>query len=469
MIKVDAALKPLAEAFQSLLAAVKESQSKALLGCSVDYQAVEALVTAATGELERAGHESILRSMIPTSDRIEVRGKTYSRVAVKLGCYRSMSGPVSFERPLYREVGIRNGKVVDPIALRVGAIGEGWLPSTARAMSYLLQSGTSREAAATAKELGRLPYSRSSFERVPHQLASLFDPHQAKIEEELITELTLPKETESISASIDRVSIPMEEAVMRPVGRPRKNAAKRPIQRNYRMAYCASLTMHDGDGDALYTIRYGCMPKGDAVGLAEALASDTMAILKKKPGLKVALLADGAPEMWDLLEGQLNESTLGERPTSLVDFWHFAEKIAAAAKVIYGEDSKQELRRWLKNLRTKRSACLRILEELGDSGMEHTTVGKTRPVHDAITYIENHKDRMNYSTALNKKLPIGSGNVEATCKSLVAMRMKRSGSRWKEDSGHQVMQFRALALSSRWHPAMDKLFERIRTPVRRAA
>ena len=188
VIKVDAALKPLAEAFQSLLAAVKESQSKALLGCSVDYQAVEALVTAATGELERAGHESILRSMIPTSDRIEVRGKTYSRVAVKLGCYRSMSGPVSFERPLYREVGIRNGKVVDPIALRVGAIGEGWLPSTARAMSYLLQSGTSREAAATAKELWRLPYSRSSFERVPHQLASLFDPHQAKIEEELITE-----------------------------------------------------------------------------------------------------------------------------------------------------------------------------------------------------------------------------------------------------------------------------------------
>ncbi|MEE9392636.1 MAG: ISKra4 family transposase, partial [Planctomycetota bacterium] len=86
-----------------------------------------------------------------------------------------------------------------------------------------------------------------------------------------------------------------------------------------------------------------------------------------------------------------------------------------------------------------------------------------------ITYIENHKDRMNYSTALNKKLPIGSGNVEATCKSLVAMRMKRSGSRWKEDSGHQVMQLRALALSSRWHPAMDKLFERIRTPVRRTA
>ncbi|MEE9393525.1 MAG: hypothetical protein V3W41_13575, partial [Planctomycetota bacterium] len=32
VIKVDAALKPLAEAFQSLLAAVKESQSKALLG-----------------------------------------------------------------------------------------------------------------------------------------------------------------------------------------------------------------------------------------------------------------------------------------------------------------------------------------------------------------------------------------------------------------------------------------------------
>ena len=157
----------------------------------------------------------------------------------------------------------------------------------------------------TAKELGRLPYSRSSFERVPHLLAESLAQHQSEIEEELIREFELPEGVASLSASIDRVSVPMEEPRARPVGRPRKNAPKRPIERNYRMAYCATLTLHDGMGEALHTIRYGCMPQGDSVGLAESLSSDAMAILAVAPDLEVSLLADGAHDMWGLLEGEL--------------------------------------------------------------------------------------------------------------------------------------------------------------------
>ena len=37
-------------------------------------------------------------------------------------------------------------------------------------MAHLLAQGTSREAQATSEELLRLPYSRSSFERVGHEV-----------------------------------------------------------------------------------------------------------------------------------------------------------------------------------------------------------------------------------------------------------------------------------------------------------
>jgi hypothetical protein len=69
------------------------------------------------------------------------------------------------ERPLYREV--RNGPTFDVVAMKFGMVADGWLPGAAAQMSLLLAEGTSREAEATAQALGRLPYSRSSFERMP--------------------------------------------------------------------------------------------------------------------------------------------------------------------------------------------------------------------------------------------------------------------------------------------------------------
>jgi hypothetical protein len=62
-------------------------------------------------------------------------------------------------------------------------------------------------------------------------------------------------------------------------------------------------------------------------------------------------------------------------------------------------------------------------------------------------------------------LPVGSGNVEATCKSLVSVRMKRPGARWKHTTGDEVMQLRALQLSGRWAPAVQRAIRPLAKPV----
>jgi hypothetical protein len=261
----------------------------------------------------------------------------------------------------------------------------------------------------------------------------------------------------------------MEEPRARPAGRPSRGASKRPVARNYRMAYCATVTLHDRAGEALHTIRYGRMPLGDVAGLCQALAGDVGALLDKRPGLEVVLLTDGAAEMRDLLAKHLDWDHIGVEPHQLVDIWHVVEKLGRAAQAIHGASGAEPVvQRWKLLLCNSEHAVTRILGELERAGLRDARVGETRPVYDAITYLENQRDRMDYVTARFLGLPIGSGNVEATCKSLVAQRMKRAGSRWKESTGEHIVQLRALALSDRWDHAMELTLRPLRRAVRAA-
>jgi hypothetical protein len=73
---------------------------------------------------------------------------------------------------------------------------------------------------------------------------------------------------------------------------------------------------------------------------------------------------------------------------------------------------------------------------------------------------------MNYAAVRAAGLPIGSGNVEATCKTLVQVRMKRAGSRWNTTTGRHVLHLRALATSNRWADAMELTLRPLRKSVR---
>ena len=68
------------------------------------------------------------------------------------------------------------------------------------------------------------------------------------------------------------------------------------------MAYGGTVTLHDQNGAAGYTIRYGCMPEGDILGLRDRMVAVVATLRSKRPDLKIELLCDGAPEMWNLLE-----------------------------------------------------------------------------------------------------------------------------------------------------------------------
>jgi hypothetical protein len=131
------------------------------------------------------------------------------------------------------------------------------------------------------------------------------------------------------------------------------------------------------------------------------------------------------------------------------------------------KESEQKLSQWKLRLLNKSDAAEMILAELKESDLEEDT--SDCPVHAAITYLTNHRERMDYASAREAGLPIGSGQVEASCKTLFALRLKRPGSRWKEWSGDHIIQLRALGLSDRWQRGLQLALAPLRTNVSVAA
>jgi hypothetical protein len=424
-------------------------------------------INAVGGRLALEMKRRALQQLDVDRERVLVDGKEFAQVGRHEASYFTKEGPVTVVRGLFRECRKRNAKTIDLVSVRAGAL-DGWLPETMKAMAFLLQQGTSREAESTARALGVLPYSRCSFERVGHNVGALHAVVRSVVEDVLIRGYRVPGNAVSVSASLDRVAVPMEEPRPRPVGRPKAGAAKRPVERAWHMAFVGTLTLHDANGESLHTIRYGRMPALGAKELLDSMLADTRVLLTKRK-LEVVLLCDGAKELVDLLDGTFNTDSLGCTPHRLVDFWHVAEKLGAAASVIFGARSSAVVDRWKALLLNSEGAKNHILRELDASGMREVRVGDECPVRAAITYLQNQGERMGYVAARRLGLPIGSGNVEATCKSLIGQRLVRTGARWKEDTGQHVIDLRALALSERFDAALDLTVAPLVRHVSRAA
>lgn len=460
VIEIPQNLKFLVAPIEALVAKVERRVlSVSAGGRSVDYGGVEQEVAERTMAIERAAHKAILSALDVDAPQVKIAGRLHRRVLRCTSSFRTMAGAVSVERTLYRAADERNGPTVDPVSLRAGAVGQGWLPATAAAIAHAVQMTTSRDAEAQARYQHRLPYSRSSFEDVTHMVGEQYLGGRAEVEDDLIESLDLPDEARSVSASIDRVSIAVEES-----------GADESIVRAYRMAFCGTVTLHDREGEALHTIRYGRMNEGDADSMLQGMAMDVLSLLEKRPGMRVALLADGAPDLWRRLEGVMAPEVLGVRRVyRLLDLWHVLEKLGAAARVIDSRLADQMVKRWRFMLLNSDLAPYAILGELRLSDCEHVRVGDQRPVRDAITYLDNNLDLMRYAEARRLGLPVGSGNVEATCKSLVQTRMKRAGARWKQRTGEHIIQLRALALSDRWEQGIKRTLKPLRKSVRAVA
>ena len=386
-------------------------------------------------------------------DLIRVDDRLYYRLGEPVEkTYSTRRGEVRPGRHLYRPLGKHNGATRCPLELSAGLIQGQWTPGCAEAMAYVAQELPERSAAKVAARLGAMDYSYSSFQRVRSVLADRWESDRDIYEDQVIEAVDIPKNTCRMAVAIDRVSLPMkEETGIR-----------------YRMAYCGTVTLYDEKGEPLKTLRYGRIPYEGAYILREQMRYDVEALLRRCPELDVICLSDGAKELCNILDDDYPQAC-----ARYIDFYHVVEKLAAAIKAYANH---RPLRRsaadmiddWRLRLFNNESAVDELEAIMTRWNVRHLKVGDKKPVHEALTYIENHREQMRYAEARKKGHPIGSGHVETCCKQLVQSRMKRSGQPWKEQGGQAVLTLRSLATDARWDVAMDVLMPTFRQSVEAA-
>ena len=287
--------------------------------------------------------------------------------------------------------------------------------------------------------------SKSSLDRLPKACSAQWEAQRQAFEKQLREATRIPAAAVTVAVSLDGVMTPMKDGA-RSAKRAATLAAGKHTQgpAGYQEVGCATLSFYDAEGERLSTLRMARMPETKKATLKTLLAAELAAVLQQRPTLRLVKLADGAKDNWTYLG---NELPAGDE---IIDFYHAAEHLKHAFDVAYGESTakaRTQFETYRHVLRDEQDGVEKVIRTLVYLRDKHP---RRQKLASELGYFRGNRARMQYATAKAQQLPIGSGVVEAACKTLVTQRMKRSGMRWRHAGGQAILTLRGLVQSNRF-------------------
>jgi hypothetical protein len=157
---------------------------------------------------------------------------------------------------------------------------------------------------------------------------------------------------------------------------------------------------------------------------------------------KVVLLIDGAEGLENM--GHLNFKDA----TQIVDFYHGADHAGQVVAALLGSKEHPEYkgrrRRWVRRLLG--NGVKNLIEE---TRLECAGKPQAQPVYEELGYFVHNAERMQYRTFRRQGLFIGSGVIEAGCKTVIGSRCKQAGMFWSTPGAEHILALRCIYASHR--------------------
>jgi hypothetical protein len=167
------------------------------------------------------------------------------------------------------------------------------------------------------------------------------------------------------------------------------------------------------------------------------------------------IIGDGAKWIWNIAERLFPEAT------HIVDYWHAREHVHDLVKIFDHilSDPDTFTHDLLDHLTHGNIDA--ILTAVDTLRLDHYKRGLGEKTRKALNYFTSNAHRMQYQHYRDNGWFIGSGPVEAACKTLVAQRAKQAGMRWTIQGLDPVLAIRTLNRSGRnptiWHNDLSQI------------
>lgn len=349
--------------------------------------------------------------------------------------------PVAVKRAYYHCAACAAGVIPKDQALDV--VGTSFSPGVRRLMGRVGGKESFNEGRRDLEELAGIRVKTKEVERIAEgmgaQLEALGQREREQAEAEKVVAL---KSVAKLYVSFDGTGVPVVKRET--VGRRGKSESGEAHTREAKLGCVFTQTRVD---------ERGCPVRDQAsttyVGAIEPAAEFGWRIYGEaaRRGLRratqVIVIGDGALWVWGIAEEHF------PRATQIVDLYHAREHLIDLSKIVYGP-GHNKAKQWS-------GERISQLDE-GDVEAVLSSMRRLRPTAEkvkeelrkTVNYFESNIERMRYAKFRRQGLFVGSGVIEAGCKTIVGQRLKQSGMRWSLWGANAIIALRCAQLSGRW-------------------
>jgi hypothetical protein len=158
---------------------------------------------------------------------------------------------------------------------------------------------------------------------------------------------------------------------------------------------------------------------------------------------KKVVLGDGAEWIWNLAQQHFPGAV------QIVDLFHARQHLWELVRKLYPNDQREQ-KRWIRvqQNRLDKGKIERLVLAL--RSIDTTNPEVAEKLRTEVEYFQTNAERMRYPEFRKQHLFVGSGVIEAGCKTVIGSRLKRSGMFWTVRGANAILTLRCCHLNGRF-------------------